>query len=408
MKQLYIYLRFTLLSFSYILLALLLIFGAYLYSIPQLEVGSHIIYNYFYKDLGIFPEWVYIVHYIIFIFLVITIIIICWTIRYSVKKKRKKMADKIFVEKFTPQLFDYLFSEEEYSDEEKKKKLKELRSNIKSDHIRRTLINTLREIHAETVGKVNEKTKRLFNVLQFDYLINAYLLSLHIKDKIFAIKTISAFNLSQYEAKVLKLTKSNNLILRSEAIVAMMHLNAKNSPLNFVFSKNYVPTLWDINLIVKTTAELDVSTIDYARLINSEEDLICLLGIMLAKRNNQTQFKKLISSKLDNPNKMISDEAFQAYIYFAEEKVDYDELIDKFIMASNNLQIEIIKSLKYSPDIQSAIKFLKWVVENQKVVQKVEALKSLFELDFNTILYYKNSENEQIRKSCSQILDINL
>jgi len=408
MKRLYIYLRFYFVSFLYILLTLSLIVGIYIYSIPQLKLGSLIIYNRFYSNLNSIPEWLYIVNYFIFVFIIAIVIIIGWTIRYSVRKKRNTVADIIFQEKYIPQLFEYLFSEHEYTEEEKKIKLNRLSTIISSDHLKRTVINVLREINAQTKGVINEKTQRLFEALKMDYLVYSYLRSLHVKDKIFAIKTISTFKLPHYESRILKLTKSRNLILRSEAIVAMMHLNAENDPLSFVLSEGYTPTLWDLNIIIKTITELEVIQIDYVDLINSEKEFISLLGIMLARKNNQTQFKQIIAAKLSNPNKMISDEAFLSCISFAENGADYNELINKYLLASENLKLEIITCLRYSPDTQSAMEFLKWVVESQKLVQKVEALKSLFELDFNTIMYYKSSEDEYIRKSCLQILDINL
>jgi len=408
MKRLYIYLRFYFVTLLYILLTMLLIVGAYIYSIPSIKLGSHIITNHFYSNLGSIPEWLYIVNYFIFVFVIAIIIIIGWTIRYSVRKKRNSAADIIFQEKYIPQLFEYLFSEHEYSEEQKKNKLNELNAEITSDYLRWTLVNVLREINVQTKGTVNQKTQRLFDTLEMDYLVYSYLKSLHVKDKIFAIKTISIFKLSYYEPQIIKLTKSRNLIIRSESIVAMMHLNAENNPLSFVLSDGYIPTLWDLNLIIKTITELEVKQIDYVGLINSEKEFISLLGIMLARKNNQTQFNQIIAAKLSRPNRMISDEAFLTCVSFAENADDYNELINKYLLASENLKLEIIKCLRYSPDTQSAIKFLKWVVESQKLVQKLEALKSLFELDFNTVVFYKNSEDEYIRKSCLQILDINL
>ena len=188
MKRLYIYLRFYFVSFLYILLTLSLIVGIYIYSIPQLKLGSLIIYNRFYSNLNSIPEWLYIVNYFIFVFIIAIVIIIGWTIRYSVRKKRNTVADIIFQEKYIPQLFEYLFSEHEYTEEEKKIKLNRLSTIISSDHLKRTVINVLREINAQTKGVINEKTQRLFEALKMDYLVYSYLRSLHVKDKIFAIK----------------------------------------------------------------------------------------------------------------------------------------------------------------------------------------------------------------------------
>ena len=408
MKTLNILLRFIAIRIIYIIIAGVLIAGAYLCLLPEFKIGPYLFMNPLYPYLNGMPSWLYIVDYMIFIFIVSIIIIFGWTLKYSINKYGNKKSDKYFEDIFLPKLFDYLFQKEELSESDKIKQLKELKLILKNDHQRRSLINTLRTLYSQTDGVINTRVNEVLNLMKFDYLIKAYLISPYIKDKIFSLKAISVFGLKGYEKKIVKLTNSKNFILRSEAVITMIFLHQNNNPLLFIFNDEFKPTLWDLNVIVKTIKELKIKLIDYKKLIESENPILIALGIILAKNNNQFAYKTLIQKNINNPSSSVTEEAFLYLIKFAETNEDYNFLMDNYIFATENIQIDIIENLINYENTDQVIRFLKWVVENRSTRQKVSALHMLLEIDISSLLEYKNSENESIRNSCLQTLDINL
>jgi hypothetical protein len=408
MKTLDILLRYLATRISYAMLTVIILTGAYLYSIPFFKIGSFTLVNEFYHNINHMPLWLYIVDYFIFLFVLSIVIIVGWTVKYSLGKNRNEKNDKQFNDFFLPNLFNYLFQADDLSEKENLDQLRNLKKLLRNDHLRRSLINTLRTIYAQTNGVVNDRIKKILDLIDYDYLIKAYLDSPYVKDRMFALKTIAVFGLGGYENKIVKLTNNKNFILRSEAIITMMHLRKDNRPLLFIFNEGFEPTLWDFNVIVKTVKELKIKQIDYKELIDSENPIISALGIVLAKINNQFVFKALIQKKVDSSSKVVSDDAFLFLIKFAETNDDFKFLMDHYVYANENIQLDIINCLINSEDIDQNIRFLKWIVENRSIRQKVAALHVLLEIDINSLLEYKNSSDESIRKSCLQTLDINL
>lgn len=56
----------------------------------------------------------------------------------------------------------------------------------------------------------------------------------------------------------------------------------------------------------------------------------------------------------------------------------------------------------------TAIDFLEQTVENNSFILRLEAVQVLFELDLNTVMRLKNSEDKMINDICQQVLDLNL
>lgn len=409
MKTFEIYFRYWLLRIIYITLGLLILFGSYFFSVPQVYIGNNELINPIYNYISDTSTWLYCVDYFIFIFLISILLILIWIIYYNLKKNIKGRTNKIFLDSFISKLFYYIFFVDEFTNDEEQIKIAALKKELNNDHSKRLFMNTLKNIHSQTTGKVHEKAAQIMIAVDFNKLIFAYLHSPYFKHKLFALNIISSFQLEGYDKYILKLTKSKNNILHTEAIVSLLKLKVYEN-LHFLVDFNMKLTQWDINIIIKTVQTLNLTHIDYYLLIKSEVSEISALGIMLARINKCYEYKALIKQNIGNSNKLINDEAFMAYISFSINQEDYDFLIDNFEEASLKAKQKIIKSLVNSDNTSKIIIFLNWVVENKHFTLKVEAIRLLLvmELEFNLIASYKKSKNLSIRSSCLQVLDINL
>lgn len=407
MKTISKHLKYWSIRLFFFILIASIAFGSYFYRVPQLIIGKFTLINPLYSETENIPNWLYDVDYFTFIFIVSFVLILLMTIYYNFKKSRAEKADNQYEEIFLNQIILFLYPIEEYTEKQKKHQLKEIKSQLHTDHLKELFINLLRRIHSQTTGQVRESSEYLMKELKYKYFIDAYLYSPFFNNKLFALKVIADFQLNGYERYILKLTKKKNEVLHSEAIITLLKLKIYDNLL-FLVDLNMKLTVWDINLIVKTVQELKIVNIDYNKLISSEIPQISTLGIMLARLNSRSEFKNLIKNKIGDSSSLINEEACISFSYFANNQSDYNFIIDNFKVATEKGQLYFINKIGTIPDKESAIAFLDLVVENQNFTQKIIAIGLLLNLDFNVIAKYKLSENNITRQSYYQALDINI
>jgi len=225
--------------------------------------------------------------------------------------------------------------------------------------------------------------------------------------KIFALKVIADFQVKGYDNYIVKLTKLNNDMLHSEALVTLLKLDKFDSLMLLDYSKIKL-TVWDINIIIKTIQEMDSVNLNYAKLVKSEKDEVVVLGLMMVRLIQRVELKVDALQLIGNKNDLINEEAFFAYISFVETEADYDFLIQNFDLATEKAKISILKIMERHPNRLAAIDFLEQTVENNSFILRLEAVQVLFELDINTVVRLKNSEDKMINDICHQVLDLNL
>jgi hypothetical protein len=407
MKSLAILIRFWAMRLFYLLYFLIFLFGSYFFRVPKVSFGSFSLSNPFYtKTIGLSP-WLYSVDYLIFVFICTFILVLILIVIYIDHKRKKNQIHDLNYDILTNDLFSYLYEQDEYRYEEKREWLNRLKERLEDDALKRQFLNRLRRVHLQTQGLVHEKTAKLLKILQYDYLIRVYLHSPFLRNKLFALKIISDFQLEGYDSYIVKLANRKNNVLHAEALVTLIKLHLYDNML-FLIDFNIQLTVWDINVIIRTVQQVEYHNIDYYELIKSRTPEISVLGIMLARIDKRCELKFEIKQQIGHPNKLLNEEAFLTYISFADEQSDFDFLMYKFEIASEKGQHRIIQALIAYQNKTEKIKFLNWVIENKPIILKIEAIRLMLELDLNYITTYKSSKNKLIRQSCLQVLDYNM
>lgn len=407
MKTLTIFLRYSSVRFFYLIFGLLIIAGGYINTFPQITVNGKVFINPFFSIAEGVPNWIYGVMYFIALFIVATFFIFFLILVYNWVKVIKEKTRFRYMDLFVNNLFNYFFSTEEYSDEDKSEKLKLLKKTINSDYAKRLFISTLSRVKTQTIGVTYEKATNLFNVATKKSLIKAYLYSPYLRHKLFALRTIADFGMEGYDNYIVQLTKRKNNVLRNEALVTLIKLNVYDN-LEFLVNMNVILTMWDINSIIKAIKQNKKQNIQYLPLIQSKVPELSVLGIMLARINNRNDFKLEIKNKIGDESELVNEEAFRTYLSFSNEKADLDFLMTKYDLAPESIRKLIIKALSKYPDKAKTIEFLDKIVQKKPFPQKIEAIKLLLDIDISALSRYKDSENLQIRQSYLQVLDINL
>ena len=406
MRIITIYFNYILVRIFFILFICLIPIGCYFLSTPQIEFSNLILSNPFFKSTSILPIWLFIVNYTTLTLLFVIVILYFLTTYYILNKKKTKRIHRKYNDLLVSYLFDYLYDETS-TDLEKRNKLTRIKKCLKSDVTKRIFLNRLRRVHLQLDGEIRDRNFNLLKALHYTNFLRAYLKSPYLRHKLFALRIISDFHLQGYEGHIYKLTKSKNNILNSEALVILVKLYIYDDHLFLVdFIKKL--SVWDINLIINKVQQECNKNINYKKLVESEIPEISIVGIILARLDNQTNVKDEIKQRIDSPIALVSEQAFLTFTSFANEREDLDYLTYRFETAPENVKLQIIKTVSTFKNKREKTKFLIWIVENKSIKFKIEAVKALLDIDYQTYnTKFKDSNNISIKNTLLHVENIN-
>jgi len=405
MRIITIYFNYISVRIFFFLFFSLIPIGCYFFRAPQIEFGNIIVINPFYKAVSQLPIWLYMVNYLTIILAINVILLYLLTTYYILNKRGTKRIHTKYNDLLVGYLFDYLYDETSI-DQEKRKKLTRIKKCLRSDIAKRIFLNRLRRVHLQMEGEIRERNFNLLKALQYTSFLRAYLQSPYLRHKLFALRIISDFHLQGYEGYIYKLTKKKNRILSSEALVTLIKLYIFDDHL-FLVDFTQILSVWDINMIINKVQQLNKS-FNYAKLIRSEVPEISVVGIILSRLDKRFNLKMEVKKKIESHNKLVSEQAFLAYITFAKEQDDFDYMIYRFEAASENTKLQIIKAIPSFKNKRDKTKFLNWIVENKPLKFKIEAIKMLLDIDFDFYSSrYKSSTDLLIKNTISHVQSIN-
>ena len=163
MKTLRLYLEYWGTRLFYITVFFLICYGSYCYSVPEFSIGGHVFKSLLYHEHHNLATWLYYVEYFIFIFIILALLIFALTIYYGQDKRRKEKTHNRYINFYISYLLRFIFSKDELPEEEIKLKKKKLGKFIRNDYSRELVINTLQQIHHQTIGKMRSDTEELLH-----------------------------------------------------------------------------------------------------------------------------------------------------------------------------------------------------------------------------------------------------
>jgi hypothetical protein len=363
--------------------------------------------NPFYHVHHKMPFWINYLEYFILVFILSTVLMILLTKYYSFNKKRKEEMQEKYLNFYYSSIIRELFKQDDGHNLKETVNISRLKRFIRNDNNNELVINTLTQVHYQTIGKIRQKTELIINLLHYDKLIRSYLYSPFYKHKKLALDTISEFKIIGYEKYLFKLAKqSKNKLLHKDALITLARLNVYDNLILFADMTVDI-SIWDINMIIRNIEKDRESSIPYNELINARNEGAQLLGIMLARIHCKKEFKNEIQKKIEHHNLAIKEEAILAFTSFVENKEDFDFIINRYSESSENAKKNIVKRMDANPNKKQAANFLEWIAKNEPIPNKLIAIMNLLSLDISKVTKLKQSEDASIRMACEQVLDIN-
>lgn len=406
MRIISIYLSYISGRIFYSFVVLIIVACCYFLTIPYIEFDHYLVLNPFYQITSQLPTWLVIINFTTLTLTILVIVFYILTVYYILNKRRTRRIHRKYDSLLVGYLFDFLYDETS-SNYERRKKLKRIKRCLRSDITKRIFLNRLRRVHLQMNGEIKDRNFNLLKALQYTSFLRAYLKSPHLRHKLFALRIISDFHLQGYEGYIYKLTKSSNRIVSSEALVTLIALYIYDDHL-FLVDFIRPLSIWDINTIVnKVQQQQHNKRFNYKKLILSEVPEISVVGIILARIDKQKQLKSVIKKKIDSSVALVSEQAFLTFVSFAAEPDDFDYIIYRFEAATEHVKLHILKALSTLKNNNDKIKFLNWVVANKSIIYKIEAIKSLLDVDYDYYnVKFRDSASDSVKNAMLHVENI--
>jgi hypothetical protein len=327
------------------------------------------------------------------------------TVFYKSQKQRHAKLMKKYERYFIETIMDHLVLKSFDVENEEDPHIVSLKKALRDKNSINIFLDVLRKIHGQVKGELRAETSIMIDELGLHEIIRTYLYSPYFEDKILAMKIISDFGIEEHNGYLLELTYSKNYVVRTEALDSLIKLSVLDN-LEFLKNHIYQVSLWDINTILKISDDFEKQNIDYAGLINSEHPRVAALGILLAGKNERTDMKETIKSKLGSRDEIVNMEAYRTFLSMADQPSDFKYVIGKFFDENEKIKQLIVESFKKCPDKVMSIVFLTNVVEKESLSLKTSAMKLLLEFDTTKFQYYQYSDSPEVIKAHNEAVDL--
>ncbi|PLX24406.1 MAG: hypothetical protein C0599_02240 [Salinivirgaceae bacterium] len=367
---------------------------------PETQFGQYTIVNPFYEYVKEMPFWTYMIMYFTAFSMFSVFFFISLSFYFNIQRNRTSKTTEHYLSFFSYVLTNYYLSKT-YQDEKFQDCLfNKLKPYVKKRIQLEALLRSYTRIQETLAMDLSGKSKRLLEKLNAFHKIEKLLLDDDFEKRILAMKVLSYLRITDYEEQMIKYSENKNFALRTEAYAALIRLMKSDEHLvSFIGNKHQLSVL-DVNIIVNAVLKNFKLDIDYIGLLSSENPRKIMVGLLLAKYRYRKSSKNLILilNHIGNEDEMLNKLAWEALITLVPDDEVIDIVIDRFHQEPYDVKLFILQSLHTSKSTRF-YEFLTKVIESQPLLLKIEAMKILFENDYELLSSFANSKNYNIQKA---------
>jgi len=394
------YVKKILIILFWLILSIAVVACIYVFYRSETEILQYKIINPFYEYVEKMPFWIYLVLYFTAFSLFSVFLFIALSIYFSIQRNRSSKAIDRYSKFFAFVLTNYYLSSIYQDDNFQKNLIKKLKPFVKKQIQLEALFRVYTKIQETLAMDLSDKFKRLLSNLNLYKKIDDFLFDEDFDNRILAMKVLSYLRIHDNEKQIIKYSDNKNFALRTEAYAALIRLMKNDEHLvKFIGNKHQLSVL-DMNIIVNAVLKNFKLNIDYKGLLSSENPRKIMIGLMLAKYRYRKNSKNLILilNHIGNADAMLNKLAWDALMTIVPENEVIEIIIDRFENEQEDVKLLILKK-SHNIENQRFLTFLDKIIKNQPLLVKVEAMKILFENDFDALANYTNSQNEEIQKA---------
>ena len=344
------------------------------------------------------PFWIYLVLYFIIFSLLSAFIFISLSHYFNIQRSQSLNIRDRYYRFFTYVLTSY-FIIDLYKDENHRKNLLlRIKPFIKTRKQILALFESYLRIQETLTKNLSVDFKLLLNDLNLQRKLESLIFNKDFDDKILAMRMLSSLQIHTCDEQIIICGKSKNFALRTESYAALIRLMEKDEHLlNFIGEKHKLSTL-DINIIVNEVLKNKKMEINYRALLSSANQQKIVIGLMLAKHRYRKNKKNLvlILDHIGSSNDLVNNLAWDALLTLVPDDDCVDLIIDRFENEQDDIKLNIIEKSHHVMS-KRFLNFIASIMEHQTLIVKIEAMKIIFENDFDLLESFMNSQNEEIK-----------
>jgi len=398
------YLINFLLRLFWLIIAIILLLGFYVFYHDETELFGFTFINPYYEFIREMPFWVYIV-LCSTVFSVLSIFVfISFNLYYGIQKTRVENIRAKYYKYFSYLLTNYFLSDFTKNEDFKQKLLFKIKSHLKTRHQRLAFLDSFLRIQENVAVNLSDDFEHLMQNLKIQKRIESLIYNVDFDDKILAMKLLSYIHNHSSDKQIIKYSNSNNFALRTEAYASLIRLMEKDEHLINFIGVNHTLSILDINIIVNAVLKNHKMRIDYQALLASQNPRKIMVGLLLAKHRYRRGKGNtiLIINFIGNPILEFNRLAWDALLALVPEEELIDIIIDRFENEAEDVKILILQNFS-KLESKRFYDFLMRIIAHQPLFVKIEAMKLIFKSDFDTLTVLDDFQNEELKSAYEEV-----
>jgi len=344
------------------------------------------------------PFWVYIVLHFTVFSIVSAFLLTSLSHYFNIQKSRSLNIKDRYYRFFTYVLTSYLIIDLYKDENHRKKLLLRIKPFIKTRKQILALFKSYLRIQETLTTDLSGDFKHLMNDLNLQKKLESLIHDQDFDNRILAMRMLSYLRIHSFDQQIFKCAKSRNFALRTEAYAALIRLMEKDEHLLNFIGEMHKLSILDINIIVNEVLKNQKMDINYRALLSSANQQKIVIGLILAKYRYRKNEKNLILilNHIGSSNDLINSLAWDALLKLVPDDDCVDLIIDRFENEPDHIKLNILEKSHHVMS-QRFLNFLASSIEDQTLIVKIEAMKIIFQNDFDLLEDFMNSQNDEIK-----------
>ncbi|MGQ1947033.1 hypothetical protein ACT3CD_08050 [Geofilum sp. OHC36d9] len=359
--------------------------------------------NPIYSFVSGIPVWLYLVLFFSFFSLVNASIFTSLSLFYDHQRSRSAKQKAKYLSYFTYLLSNY-FVADIYKDEVNRANFfKRIKPFVKYEIQLKAFLESYLRLQELMADNLSPEFKQLIDALNIQNKIESFLYHKDFDNKILSMKVLSYLRITTSIDQILLLAENKNFVIRTEAYAALIRLMENDDFLVGFIGEKHSLSFIDINMVVNAVLKNRKMNIDYRALLASDSPRKVMIGLLLAKYRYEKSSKNtiLIINHIGNQDVVLNKLAWDALLSTVPQDETMQIIIELFDQQPDEVKLLILEHAHNILD-QRFYSFLVEIVEYQSVLVMIEAMKIIFENDFNLLSTFESSQNVEIKMAYNE------
>jgi hypothetical protein len=359
--------------------------------------------NPIYSFVSGIPVWLYLVLFFSLFSLINAFLFTNLSLFYDWHRSRSAKQKAKYLSYFTYLLSNYFVSDIYKNEGSRVNFIMRIKPFVRREIQLKAFLESYLRLQELMADNLSSDFKPLIDGLNIQNKIESCLYHKDFDNIILSMKVLSYLRITTCIGQILLLAENKNFVVRTEAYAALIRLMDNDDLLVGFIGEKHSLSFIDINMVVNAVLKNRKMNIDYGALLASENPRKVLIGLLLAKYRfeKSSNNTRLIINHIGDQDVALNKLAWDALLSTVPQNETMQIIIERFDQQPDDVKLLILKHAHNILD-QRFYGFLVEIIERQSVLIKIEAMKIIFEFDFNLLSTFESSQNVEIKMAYNE------